>query len=94
MTDYEAIGRYYVAVKKAKELVSKRNNALTRLTAVISNVTQYPAHNTQIIGKHCNFDTLQNLLTEAKSINDELMMLIEEINSLAPIAEESEVKLD
>lgn len=93
MTNFEAIGRYHVAVKRAKELVSERNGILSRAALVLKNVTEPKPQDAQIIGKHCNFDALHNLLDEAKGINDELVMLVEEINSLAPLADEAEIKL-
>ncbi|WP_430229241.1 hypothetical protein [Nitrosomonas communis] len=43
--------------------------------------------------KQCDFDALQAKLSEAKSINDELIKIIEEINSIAPLAEEPEIRL-
>lgn len=94
MTNYEAIGRYHVTTKRARELISKRNDILSRVSLVIKNAIEQPQKGGQVIGKRCNFDALQNMLTEAKNVHDELMVLIEEINSLAPIAEEPEVKLD
>lgn len=93
MTDYETIGRYHVALKEARVLVSKRNLILARADGVLKHATEQKPLDAQFIGRRCNFDALHNLLSEAKSVNDELMALVDEVNSLAPLADEAEVKL-
>ncbi|TYP69470.1 hypothetical protein BCL69_11492 [Nitrosomonas communis] len=58
MTNYEAIGRYHVAVKRVQELIAKRNNSLTRTSALINNGLNIN-HTTRIssenaaISRHC-----------------------------------------
>lgn len=59
MTNFEAIGRYHVSVKKAKELVQKRNNILSRAALVLNNVTANLHQTGPAIGKRCNFDAVQ-----------------------------------
>ncbi len=93
MTNFEAIGRYHVAVKKAKALVEKRNNILSRAALVLNNVTADLRQTGAAIGKRCNFDAAQNLLTEARAVNDELIAVVDEINELAPVANETKIEL-
>lgn len=88
MTNFEAIGRYHAAVKKAKALKEERNNILSHAALVLNNVTADLRRTGPAIGKHCHFYAVQNLLTEARAVNDELIAVVDEINELAPTAAE------
>ncbi|MBV6447285.1 hypothetical protein [Nitrosomonas sp.] len=92
MNNYEAIGRYHVAVKEARELISKRNNLLSRAASVLKYASDQPLPS-QGIAKRCNFNAVQALLAEAQEIDCELMKVLEEIAGLAPIANEPVLEL-
>lgn len=93
MNNYEAIGRYHVAVKEAKALVSKRNMILLRANGVLKHATESLPQGAPTIGKHCNFSAVQALLAEAQEADCELMKVLEEIAGLAPIANEPALEL-
>lgn len=59
--DYEAIGRYHVAIQDARRLISERNGLLARAAAVLKNSIEAPQSGSAL-GKRCNFDALHVLL--------------------------------
>ena len=93
MNNYEAIGRYHVAVKEANALISKRNMILVRANGVLKNAMELQPQSAQVIGKRCNFSAVHGLLNEAEEVDRELMKVLGEIVELAPIANEPVLEL-
>ena len=85
--NYESIGRYHVAVSEAKELIRQRNSVMMRASLVLKNASDLPppAHG---IAKRCNFLALHSLLEEAQALDAELEKRLEEIATLAPLADQ------
>ena len=89
--DYEAIGRYHVAVQDVRRLIGERNDLLGRVGLVLRNSGEMPPGGA--LGKRCNFDAVQKLLDQARAIDEGLQSTVALINELAPLANLDEVRL-
>lgn len=83
--DYEAIGRYHVAVQDARRLVGERNSLLGRVALVLKNSSDTPPPGA--LGKRCNFAAVHTLLSQAQALDEALQARLGEINDLAPLAD-------
>lgn len=84
MKNYEALGRYVALEEEARAKRAERNNLLDRAAAVLKNAAQ-PATGT--FYRPCNFAAAEELLTEARTADAALAALLDEINTLAPLAD-------
>ena len=89
--DYEAIGRYHVAVQDVRRLLGERNSLLGRIALVLRNSSETPPPGA--LGKRCNFAAVHKLLADARALDDAIQGRLTEINELAPLADLDPVTL-
>ena len=92
MSKFEDIGRYHHLVDTLQLKVRQRNEILFRASRVMAAASE-EQRNYGVIGKKCNFEAMERLTAEAKVLHEEILILLDEANALAPIVNKPELKL-
>lgn len=90
---YEAIGRYTVLSREVRNLVQQRNGLLVRAAAVLKNATELTPESGARVARRCNFPAVRSLLDEAAGVDAALLAALDELNTLAPLADMPELSL-
>lgn len=93
MSELEDIGRYHQLADAVRRKVNARDDLLFRTSRVLAAATEEP-RNAGAVGRKCNFEAAERMTAEAKAIHSEILAMIDEINTLAPVANKPAAKLD
>lgn len=93
MSELEDIGRYHQLADALRRKVNARDDLLHRAAIVMEAATQQP-RNSGAVGRKCNFDAIERMTAEAKTLHEEILTMLDEINTLAPVANKPAAKLD
>lgn len=93
MNELECIGRYHQLADALRLKVNMRDDLLLRASRAMSAAAEESRH-VGAVGRKCNFESIERMTAEAKAAHGEILAMIDEMNSLAPIANRPSVKLD
>lgn len=93
MSELEDIGRYHQLADALRSKVNARDDLLHRAAIVMQAATQAP-RNAGAVGRKCNFEAIARMVLEARTLHEEILTMIDEINTLAPVANKPTAKLD
>lgn len=89
MNRHEALGRYVEAAQAARLAASRRDDALTTLSRLISLTTGLKSNT--VIARDFDFAQAQALLAQAGAAHADLTDAIAEANAVAALAEKPEL---
>lgn len=87
MNSDETLGRYTRLCESAQKKINERNALLARFGNFVNGFAQKPLVGQRAIGRRCNFEAIARLTAEAQQLEDELLLLLDEIQQLAPLAD-------
>lgn len=93
MSELEDIGRYHQLADALRRKVNARDDLLNRTARVLDAAIQEP-RTAAAIGRKCNFEAVERMAADAKALHEEILTMLDEINTLAPVANKPAVKLD
>lgn len=93
MSELEDIGRYHQLADAVRLKVNVRNDLLFRASRVLAAATD-ESRNAGAVGRKCNFEAVERMTAEAKALHEEILTMLDEMNTLAPVANKPTVKLD
>lgn len=95
MSELEDLGRYHQLADAVRGKVNARDALLYRASRVLAAAAE-TAHTYRIgaVGRQCNFEAVERLIEQAKTEHQALIVMIDEMNVLAPIVNKPGVRLD
>ncbi len=93
MSELEDIGRFHQLADKAKAALFRRDDHLSRVAAIIRAATEEP-RSSAALGKRCNFDAIERIVSEARAEHEALLAMLDEMRALAPVANKPEPNLE